>query len=358
MTILLWLASKKKSHIKYKLDSVLMMLTLISIALFGILIAFLQNSDVDYVFSIGFVKSLVFLFLLIIIIDLDIQPDLLLNKYSLILPLIIIPVYIIIAYFPIMMVFAYEYLVVNKEVAMISNRNFYGYQLVMVYYKTSAMLVFPLSFYCNKLLEKRNRGVSVLCIILLFISLIMSGTRANIMVAIIIPGYYLYRYLKVKKNIIYSLIAITSIIFVFISFILSLSFEKADDSAEIKSGHFISFVDNMKSHPEYLIWGQGLGSKFFTVGKNEFTAQTELTYFDLVRFFGLPLAVLFLTMVIYPLIYLYNNKMINERNKYAIVAFINYLFIAGTNPLLVSSTGMVILVIMYSFTNKRMYNLS
>ena len=358
MLIFIWILSKKNTNIKYKPDSIYMVIVLLTISLFGIVIAFLQNSIVDYGFSMGFIKSLIFLFLLVIIIDLDIEPDVILTKYSIVLPLITIPLYCIILYFPVIMVFVYNYLVLNKEVAMISNRNFYGYALVMVYYKTSAVLVFPLSFYCNKLLHRKNFYSSLLFVLLFFASLIMSGTRANIVSALLIVVYYLYLYIKLKRNVIYSIISIMAFVFITIIFALSLSFEKADDSSEIKSGHFVSFVKNIEENPEYLIWGQGLGSEFYTSGKNAFATQTELTYFDLVRFFGLPLTILFLLMITYPIIYLYKNKMINERNKYAIVAFIMYLFISGTNPLLVSSTGMVILIIMYSFTNKRIYNLT
>jgi hypothetical protein len=131
------------------------------------------------------------------------------------------------------------------------------------------------------------------------------------------------------------------------------SYAEKEESSEIKSGHFNSFIQNTADNPQYLLWGQGLGSKYYSKGVGVFTTQTELTYFDLVRFFGVPLAILFMICIVYPLIYIIINKKITERNRYCIVAFLTYLFISGTNPLLISSTGMLILVVMYSLLDKK-----
>lgn len=353
LVFLIWTLTRRQ--MRYRKDIILMIAGLFLISTIGFLSAILQNSDIDYVFALGFFKSLSFLFLLLVIIDLDIQPDIILNKYSFLIPLATIPIYIITVSYPVLFILIYDFLVLNKDVAMISNRNFYGYELTMVYYKTSAILVFPLSYYCNRLLEGKKSFNSLFLVMLFFSSLIMSGTRANIVAGTVILIYYLYKYLKSKKNIVYWILAVLTFSCVLTSFILSLSFSNADESSDVKSGHYSSFLKTISDHFEYLIWGQGLGSKFYTSGSDAFAAQTELTYLDLVRFFGLPLACLFFALVIYPIVFLSMNKRINNRNSYAIIAFMTYLFIAGTNPLLVSSTGMLILIVMYSFLNVKIY---
>jgi len=355
LILLVWFMSKLNNSIKYKIDSILMVVGFLIIALIGLFAAIFQNEDIDYAFAIGFFKSLTILFLLFVVIDLNIEADKFLNKYSILIPLLTIPIYIISINFPISFAFLYDYLVVEKQVAMIANRQFYGYDILSVYYKTSAVLVFPLSFYSYNFFIKKKGIKNLILIILLFVCLVMSGTRANIISAAIIVLYYLYQYFKIKRNALYTIIGVISIFSALTYFILSLSFAEKEESSEIKSGHFTSFIGNIGDNPQYLLWGQGLGSKSYSTGTSTFLSQTELTYFDLVRFFGLPLTCIFIFLVIYPLVYLYQNQLIFERNKYAVIAFLTYLFIAGTNPLLISSTGMLILIVMYSFTNKNIY---
>jgi len=355
LIIFVWFILKIKNTINYKTDSILMICGFLTIAIIGFFVAIFQNSEIDYAFAIGFFKSLSILFLIFIIIDLNIEADSFLNKYSILIPLITIPIYFISINFPISFSFLYDFLVLEKQVALIANRQFFGYDIFSVYYKTSSILVFPLSYYSNNFFIKKKGFLSFLLVALFFICLLMSGTRANIIAAVLVVLYYLYQYLKLKKNVVYNIISIISVFFIFFYIFLSLSFGEKEESSEIKSGHFTSFISNIEHNPQYLIWGQGLGSTAYSSGTNSFQAQTELTYFDLIRFFGIPLTCMFIFLVIYPLIYLYKNKMINKRNKYSIIAFSTYLFIAGTNPLLISSTGMLILIVMYSFTNKKIY---
>ena len=357
LIILLWLGLKFKVGIKYKIDSILMIKGLVSIAIFGIFTALLQNSDIDYSFSIGFLKSLSVLLLLIVIIDLDIEPDIILIRYAILIPVFTIFIYLILIKYPIFFGFIYDYLVVGKQAAMVARRSFYGYDLLSIYYKTSSTLVFPLSFFCSKFIYKKKDLFSFTMIFLFSFCLIISGTRANILGAVVILLYYIYRYLKLRRNVLLSLVGVCSVLLFSVLFFLSLSFNETNKSSEVKSGHLTSFVSNMSENPEYLIWGQGLGSKAYSIGTNTTQAQTELTYFDLIRFFGIPLACLFVLLIGYPMIYLYRNRMINDRNRYSFVAFVTYLLIAGTNPLLVSSTGMLIIIVMYSLMNRQIYNI-
>lgn len=355
LIVLVWLLSKGKIKIRYNIDSLTMIYGLLLISMFGIIAAHFQNYIIDYEFSAGFVKSLSILFLLIVIIDLDIEIDTYLNRFTILIPFIIIPVYFFSFYNPHFFGITYDYLVTEKEVAMFSLRNFYGYEVIMIYYKTSPLLVFPLSFFCSKLKSTKNFTLTFILITILFIALIMSGTRANIISAFVVVVYYAYLYIRSKRNAIISIIGTLSFIFASVLFFFSLSFDSQEESSEVKSGHFTSFITNFENNPEFLIWGQGLGSVYYSTGSSAFKAQTELTYFDLVRYFGIPLAILFLLFIVYPFIFLIKNKMINDRNRYIVISFITYLFIAGTNPLLISSTGMLILIVMYSFINTRIY---
>lgn len=358
LILLFWLFLKaiNRSKIKFNKDVSIIIGTFTLISLFGIMMAFIQNTDVDYTFSIGFIKSISILLILYVVIDLGLKPELYLNRYAILIPMVTFPVYIFSFYDPSLFEKFYTYLVSDKNSAMLAQRSYYGYDILMVYYKTSPILVFPLSHFCNKLIRKQNKWSSLILSLIFFFSLIVSGTRANMLSAILIVLYYIYRYVKEKKNALYSIASISIVFTIIISFLLTLSLKESDESSVIKYGHYSSFKSNIEDNPQYLIWGQGLGSKFYSEGIGAFTAQTELTYFDLVRFFGIPLTILFLCLIFYPIIYLYINKKINKETRYIVVAYIAYLFIAGTNPLLISSTGMLILMAMYSFLRRDVTN--
>jgi hypothetical protein len=116
----------------------------------------------------------------------------------------------------------------------------------------------------------------------------------------------------------------------------------------MKVGHYDSYIKLFMEHPQYLVWGEGLGSQFYSSGNADFVTQTELTYIDLIRWFGIPLAIILILLLLYPIIYFYLNKKVSQNNRYLIVSYWGYLFIAGTNPLLVSSTGMLAVLTLFS----------
>jgi hypothetical protein len=352
LLFVVWLYLKITYKIRYRKDIIWVPIILIAIAIFGTAVAVLQNDDIDFNVSLTFIKALLLLFLIIIVIDLNLYPDNYLNRYSIIIPLITIPIYIISFFNPPSFVTLFNYFVLEKEAAMMAVRNFYGYNLVMIYYKTSPILVFPLAYYCQQLIRGHAKFKNVFFVLLYAWCLIISGTRANILSVFIVLMFFLYFYLKKRKNAYYSLFAILAVFSLLTVFIYSLSFEEKEASAGVKSGHLKSTYQTFQDNPEYLLWGQGLGSKFYSLGNNRYVSHTELTYLELIRYFGVPLFLLFFILLIYPLVHIIRHKKFNNTNIYLLPAFLSYLFIAGTNPLLVSSTGMIIIIVMYSFMSR------
>jgi hypothetical protein len=337
-----------KSKIIFFKDIFFIILTFGIITFFGIIVSLLQNSDIDYEFVFGFIKSLSILFLLFVIIDLDMLAISYLNKYSILIPLVTFPIYLIVLFDFALLDQIFDFLVTQKKSAMLATRSYYGYDVIMVYYKTSPVLVFPLAFFLDQFVKGEKKYKSFILSFVFFISLLISGTRANMISAVLITLYFLYILVKERKNIVYKIFLIIAVSILGLYFFSKLSFNESESSTVIKTGHFDSFTLNLKNNPQYLIWGQGLGSKFYSKGIDDFTAQTELTYFDLIRFFGLPLSIIFMLLIIYPMAYYYFNNKITLENRYLLIAFIFYLFIAGTNPLLISSTGMLVLISMFS----------
>jgi len=344
--LLIWAALKCKNLVRIDRDILAISLGFILIPLLGIISAVIQDNLSDQVAAVGFFKSFIIITLLVVIIDMKIALDKYLIRFCILIPLIIIPIYICISIDPNSILTVYHYLNA-KDVAKFSSRDFYGYKVIMLYYRTSPLLVFPLAYYCNAFFNGNKRVFNFVMAGLFLFTLILSGTRANMLSGVVVVTYLLFNHLMMKRNKTPLVIAFTVVGIAILVFFQTLSFEKADQSSAIKSGHFDSYILLFIDHPQYLIWGEGLGSTFYTSGNRTFVSQTELTYLDVVRWFGIPLALAMFFLLLYPVIYLSLNKKVGD-SKYLIAAYFGYLFIAGTNPLLMSSTGMLAIITMYS----------
>ena len=103
-------------------------------------------------------------------------------------------------------------------------------------------------------------------------------------------------------------------------------------------------------NPWLLIFGEGPGATFDSLGvRGRFAVQSELTYLDLIRWFGIPFTVIIMLVYLYPVRLIYSKRRNLEYSSVLILAYLLYLVIAGTNPLLISSTGMLALLVMYSY---------
>lgn len=119
------------------------------------------------------------------------------------------------------------------------------------------------------------------------------------------------------------------------------------ETSQIRVGQLKSFVDLMGEHPTYLLWGQGVGTEFYSVGKEEFTYSIELAHIDTIRQFGLPWFIAFSSCVAYVAFRLTRRKARIEKGLgYATVG----IFVAaGTNPLLVTPLFMMLIATFYHY---------
>jgi len=244
----------------------------------------------------------------------------------------------------------YKYFVLEKQVAYYSLRDFGKVTLLMIFYKTSPLLVFPLSYYLYQLLingQKKHLFFNILFLVLISLTLYFSGTRANILSLILIilfyGGFYLY-----KKSKVWFLWAVAlgllAFLFIFPS-IVTIFLNRQEASNAIKFGYLSSYSNYFDHHLLSLLFGQGLGGLFYASVLHRFIEGSELTYLDLVRVWGIPVSFTFISMLLLPLF----AEIKNRKITHLFIAYLAYLFISGTNPLLMSSTGMLVLV--YVFTN-------
>jgi hypothetical protein len=347
LIFLFWLLLKTIYPIRVNRAIININFLLLSIPLIGICVAILQQNLANISFAFGFIKSFIIILLSILIIDQRIDLSNYLVKLCFIIPAIIIPIYILFTVNPTLFIYFYKYLA-EKDVAKFSQREFYGYKVIMLYYRTSPLLLFPLAYYFNQFLTKDKKPFYFILSGIFLFTLILSGTRANMLAGVVVVSYLLFNYLYNKRNKFPFLLGCLLCGITLLSFLKTLSFSETDKSSDMKAGHYDSYIKLFMEHPQYLVWGEGLGSQFYSSGNADFVTQTELTYIDLIRWFGIPLAIVLILLLLYPIIYFYSNKKVSQNNRYLIVSYWGYLFIAGTNPLLVSSTGMLAVLTLFS----------
>ena len=103
---------------------------------------------------------------------------------------------------------------------------------------------------------------------------------------------------------------------------------------------------------KFLLIGNGPVSYMYTSARNEWVTLTELTYLELIKNFGLIQSVLIIGILLLPVFFICKNESYERIQKFSLsLSYVAYLFICGTNPLLISSTGFTALAVAFSFGN-------
>ncbi len=245
LILFLWLLDKGISGtIKYRQDSVFFVASYILIPVIGILIALIQQNFDNSAFALGFIKSVMILVSLFVLDDYEIPIDKILVNTSIVLPVLTFLVYISFLVNPdyfneVIFVYFSE----ETGSASFSLRNYYGFDLAMFFFKSSPLLVFPLGYYTYKFLTG-SRKVKYLFLLLLFLfTMFLSGTRANMLSAVLILITLVFESLMSRKNKLPLFIASSTIVYLIGLFIYNASFADKDISQQIKSEHITSYAD-------------------------------------------------------------------------------------------------------------------
>lgn len=233
----------------------------------------------------------------------------------------------------------------------ISHRVFLGISVFGIFHKTCVFSVFCLAYSVYVFLFNKKK-LYLLFTLIFFLYLFNSGTRANMLSSVlIIAGCYAYYQYK-KKHLAFLVLLLSSGFFIFTILILLLLGDKGDQSVAIKDQHQISYWTLFYSNIlRYLVIGDGPGSTFFSSGWGKIVNTTELSYYELIRNYGAFFSLIFMIIFLEPIINLYN---LYGRNLFfpLLLSYLAYLFIAGTNPYLIGSTGFTAFAVMiYSGNN-------
>ena len=102
-------------------------------------------------------------------------------------------------------------------------------------------------------------------------------------------------------------------------------------------------MNHWKLHYNEFLFGSGIGSGFYSSGRDQIVYTTELTYLEIIRLYGIVVVSSMIIILIYPL-----KKLMNTgKNEWLFISYLAYLFVGGTNPLIIGSTGALVIILTY-----------
>ena len=307
----------------------------------------MQGSIIDQEFLMGIIKGFSPLFLLLWIPYYNVIK---LSKNVIVACSILITcMYLVVISDDTLQLAIYYFVKEHDDMIMMTHRNFLGLEIFGMYYKSIISFIFIVYYYYYEMFnDKQHRIRTLICWSFITFSFLISGTRATMLLPFFMFGLVMYRNILSKqklKYVFFPVLALFVLLMVLVVFMLAT--QKGEASNAIKYAHLVSYQNLFETHPEYMIFGQGPGAVFYSEGFQKWACQTEWTYLELFRNYGL-LSIGILAILLLPLFKLIHYRK-NEIAAGFLVAYIFYLAIAGTNPLLISSTGMIVLLMAYSF---------
>lgn len=246
----------------------------------------------------------------------------------------------------------YIFAAIESETVQMAHRWFLGIQMFCMYLRSTIAFTFVLTYLLYLCVSKEKRTIMVIiALAIVFFYFTFAGTRSSMLVPWFIAGivcYAIYKDHPRAKLFFYPLLVIGGILFIIL--IVALATETDEVSNAVKYGHIASYANLFDRHPLYLIFGQGPGSYFYSDGFNKYVLQTEWTYLELLRWFGL-CSLLIVGVFYKPLITFWKYRS-NALTFSLFWTYAAYLIIAGTNPLMLSSTGMIMLLTAYSYQER------
>ncbi len=337
ITIFMFLVINYRNKNNLKLLLLILLISLL-VPLFSIFIGVIHNSSFELGIGLDVMKSYMF-FSIVIALRENVK------KYNSVLKILMIGISIIVLVINIILIYNHKLFSIiylyslEKQNMMIANRKFGNLLLQSIYYKTIILAIIPFSFYFQEFMfTKKNKMKNIFLSFVLAYGIFISGTRANLIsLGYIVLAWLLYFSVK-KKKLIILLLSLACMISA-LDIVKNNFFEKTEHSNLVKLGHYTSYSDEFQKMN--LITGEGAGTRFYTKGFNSYAETTELTYFELFRRMGIWGIILHLVFLLYPLFKL--RKRMDILIWYSI-----YIVIAGTNPLLFSSTGMLLMAFVYA----------
>lgn len=254
---------------------------------------------------------------------------------------------------PLVEKFVWMLMTTGNDPIMMTRRHILGFTVFAFYLKSFVSFLFVLAYYMLAVMKK-SKGVlwNVMFLSFILFAFLVSGTRSTMLVPFFLFVVISFKIYKDKKYMRYVMLPITFFVAVaFLIVLIAAATEEKEYSNVIKYGHLTSYMALFDENTWYLLFGQGPGTAFYSEGFNKIVYKTEWSYLELLRCFGV-----FSLGIIYvffkPLITFWKKREVDDYVYCVFWAYLAYLLIAGTNPLIMSSTGMITLIMAYSYEEK------
>ena len=225
----------------------------------------------------------------------------------------------------------------NAGEAQISVSQFAIFHYV-IFLNASPLVLISFSYY----LFKRNYSLALIH----FLALIWSGTRANIYLGIAMILLYIYfdKRIRIMKPLLVLSLIIIVILYGrgFYERVTRINLAKSYGD-EIRSLNLESIKLAMNNSWVNYFFGMGARSYYFSYARNELINQSELSYVELLRQIGLIGLVPFMTFLIKPIYRLLTNK----NFTWLALSFALYLIKCYFDPFLFTSTGFILIAVVY-----------
>lgn len=340
-----------RGRIQLPIDLLIIALLFISIPVLSIVWYYLASGVEPYA-GFALLKSYLFVSLAIILFvnQIDVLP--LLSAALTVLALLTIAIFVALSLYPDIFLPIHKW-GESTGIFLVSYRS-YGVGLVFtqVAFATAPMLTIAISYYfdCAKsAAEMRQRLAYWVLTALGIVAMLLVGLRNTMAVALLLPFFLWPLYTRRPGR--SALISLAVLIGLILPFVGKLRVFL--NPAELSNNTKLTFLGDYArifSDPVSLIFGQGLGAfykwstsglpDFETTGSN-FYFISELTYLEMIRSFGLIGATIMLALVLYPVGRAFLTRSTTTQRAHA-TGFLAYLGMSATNPLLFSSSGMLI----------------
>lgn len=240
----------------------------------------------------------------------------------------------------------------------INAKSYGGFHFLQIFFKTSPFMVLSLAYFSEKCFSLRSSNpITFVLLITSCLALLISGTRANIAFAVIIPGYFAIQNFRwgsfsLKICTLFALCFLLALLLVNVDILIAM-LDPSEESNSVKLGYWGDYL-KIFSDPVVLIFGQGIGVVHYFESLGMDLRITEVTLLELVRNFGIFMAIGYLAFWIAPLIMLSKNRFADY--NWLRIAYASYLLISMSNYFILSSTGMVLLSIVYGVCLGRVDN--
>jgi len=226
-------------------------------------------------------------------------------------------------------------------------RNFGRINLTMIHFRTSPILVIPEIYYFSYFIEahtQKDRILNGIKFALVSAAIFLSASRGLMLFAVAGLVFLAVKNIKRQRYEVIAVIMVVAVMAITLYLVNRTSFFLlTENSNSIKINHILSFFDWAMQNLSSLFVGQGLGSSYYSSGFNGETWQTEIALLDIFRYFGIPVGICFVLLMITPF-----GGGVSLTIQVAFVSYLSNAFL--TNPLVFNSTGVLVIAFLWALT--------